>query len=162
MSYVFVFYCPLLFSRGPVLWSPVLNQVYSPFNKSIAYIFMQCVSSGCFLTGAVHENATCNLCSPQAYIKKVETVDMIDLGRRLVDSKNCLSFLIECATFSPADIRLNNNVFQWYGRMEEIFDEHRRIIAEKTEQYQDGLKVGTTEILNAFHCLDTFTFYLPR
>ncbi|ELK27728.1 Dynein heavy chain 7, axonemal [Myotis davidii] len=77
----------------------------------------------------------------KAYIKKVETVDMIELGRRLVDSKNCLAFLIECTTFSPADIRLNNNAFQWYGRMEEIFDEHRRIIAEKTEQYQDGLKL---------------------
>ncbi|XP_054578836.1 dynein axonemal heavy chain 7 [Eptesicus fuscus] len=84
---------------------------------------------------------TAELMEMKAYIKKVETVDMIDLGRRLVDSKNCLSFLIECATFSPADIRLNNNVFQWYGRMEEIFDEHRRIIAEKTEQYQDGLKL---------------------
>ncbi|XP_014396707.1 PREDICTED: dynein heavy chain 7, axonemal [Myotis brandtii] len=84
---------------------------------------------------------TAELMEMKAYIKKVETVDMIELGRRLVDSKNCLAFLIECATFSPADIRLNNNVFQWYGRMEEIFDEHRRIIAEKTEQYQDGLKL---------------------
>lgn len=140
------FYRPLLFSRGLVLWSPVLSQVYSPFNRSIACIFMHllCASSDCFLTGVVYENATCNLCFPKAYIKKVETVDMVELGRRLVDAKNCLSFLIECATFSPADIRLNNNVFQWYGRMEEIFDEHRRIMAEKTEQYQEGLKVGTT------------------
>ncbi|XP_015421606.1 PREDICTED: dynein heavy chain 7, axonemal [Myotis davidii] len=84
---------------------------------------------------------TAELMEMKAYIKKVETVDMIELGRRLVDSKNCLAFLIECTTFSPADIRLNNNAFQWYGRMEEIFDEHRRIIAEKTEQYQDGLKL---------------------
>ncbi|XP_006082785.1 LOW QUALITY PROTEIN: dynein heavy chain 7, axonemal [Myotis lucifugus] len=84
---------------------------------------------------------TAELMEMKAYIKKVETVDMIELGRRLVDSKNCLAFLIECATFSPADIRLNNNVFQWYGRMEEIFEEHRRIIADKTEQYQDGLKL---------------------
>ncbi|KAB0394243.1 hypothetical protein E2I00_006370, partial [Balaenoptera physalus] len=76
----------------------------------------------------------------KAYIQKVETVDMIELGRRLVDSKNCLAFLIECTNFSPADIRLNNNVFQWYGRMDEIFDEHRKIIKEKTEQYQEGLK----------------------
>ncbi|TKC51361.1 hypothetical protein EI555_000034, partial [Monodon monoceros] len=79
--------------------------------------------------------------SRKAYIQKVETVDMIELGRRLVDSKNCLAFLIECTNFSPADIRLNNNVFQWYGRMDEIFDEHRKIIKEKTEQYQEGLKL---------------------
>ena len=83
---------------------------------------------------------------------------MVELGHRLVDSKNCLPFLIECTNFSPADIRLNNNVFQWYGRMEEIFDEHRKIIKEKTEQYQEGLKVGIVDILNYFHFLEIFSF----
>ncbi|KAF0873023.1 DYH7 protein, partial [Crocuta crocuta] len=84
---------------------------------------------------------TAELMEMKAYIQKVETTDMVELGQRLVDSKNCLAFLIECINFSPADIRLNNNVFQWYGRMDEIFDEHRKIIKEKTEQYQDGLKL---------------------
>uniref|UniRef100_A0A452E4H5 Dynein axonemal heavy chain 7 n=1 Tax=Capra hircus TaxID=9925 RepID=A0A452E4H5_CAPHI len=84
---------------------------------------------------------TAELMEMKAYIQKVETVDMIELGQRLVESKNCLTFLIECTSFSPADIRLNNNVFQWYGRMEEIFDEHRKIIKDKTEQYQEGLKL---------------------
>ncbi|XP_055967922.1 dynein axonemal heavy chain 7 [Sorex fumeus] len=84
---------------------------------------------------------TAELMEMKAYIQKVETVDMVELGQKLVDSKNCLAFLIECATFSPADLRLNNNVFQWYGRMDEIFDEHRKIIKEKTEQYQEGLKL---------------------
>ncbi|VTJ65527.1 Hypothetical predicted protein [Marmota monax] len=84
---------------------------------------------------------TAELMEMKAYIQKVEAVEMVELGNRLVDSKNCLAFLIECANFSPADIRLNNNVFQWYGRMGEVFDEHRKIIKEKTEQYQDGLKL---------------------
>ncbi|XP_073074509.1 dynein axonemal heavy chain 7 isoform X1 [Manis javanica] len=84
---------------------------------------------------------TAELMEMKAYIQKVETTDMIELKQRLVDSKNCLAFLIECASFSPAHIRLNNNVFQWYGRMEEIFEEHRKIIKEKTEQYQEGLKL---------------------
>ncbi|XP_051841933.1 dynein axonemal heavy chain 7 [Antechinus flavipes] len=84
---------------------------------------------------------TAELMELQAYIKKVETTDMIELGQKLVDAKNCLAFLIEHASFSPADFRLNNNVFQWYARMGEIFDEHRKIIKEKTEQYQDGLKL---------------------
>lgn len=94
----------------------------------------------------------------QAYIQKVETTDMVELEQRLVDSKNCLAFLIECTNFSPADIRLNNNVFQWYGRMDGIFDEHRKIIKEKTEQYQEGLKVGIIDILNYFHFLEMFKF----
>ncbi|XP_072468815.1 dynein axonemal heavy chain 7 isoform X2 [Notamacropus eugenii] len=84
---------------------------------------------------------TAELMELKAYIQKVETTDMIELGQKLVDAKNCLGFLIECANFSPADIRLNNNVFQWYGRMGEIFEEHRKIIKDKTEQYQDGLKL---------------------
>ncbi|KAK2500550.1 hypothetical protein MC885_013342, partial [Smutsia gigantea] len=84
---------------------------------------------------------TAELMEMKAYIQKVETTDMIELEQRLVDSKNCLAFLIEYASFSPADIRLNNSVFQWYRRMEEIFEEHRKIIKEKTEQYQEGLKL---------------------
>lgn len=87
---------------------------------------------------------------PQAYIQKVEVTDMIELEQRLVDSKNCLAFLIEYVNFSPADIRLNNSVFQWYGRMGEIFEEHRKIIKEKIEQYQEGLKVGILDILFSF------------
>nr|XP_012632402.1 dynein heavy chain 7, axonemal isoform X3 [Microcebus murinus] len=84
---------------------------------------------------------TAELMAMKAYIQKVEVTDMLALEQRLVDSKNCLAFLIECANFSPADIRLNNNVFQWYARMEEIFEEHRKIIKDKTEQYQEGLKL---------------------
>lgn len=87
---------------------------------------------------------------PQAHIQKVEMTDMVELGQRLVDSKNCLAFLIECVNFSPADIRLNNSVFQWYARMGEVFDEHRKIIKDKTEQYQEGLKVGTVDFFKLF------------
>ncbi|KAH0621601.1 hypothetical protein JD844_023099 [Phrynosoma platyrhinos] len=77
----------------------------------------------------------------KAYIEKVEAVDMLEMEQRLIDAKNCLAYLIECTNFSPVDIRLNNSVFQWYGRMGEIFEEHRNIIKEKTEQFQEGLKM---------------------
>lgn len=42
--------------------------------------------------------------------------------------------------------------------MEEIFDEHRKIIKDKTEQYQEGLKVGIVDILNYFRFLEIFSF----
>ncbi|OXB71489.1 UNVERIFIED_CONTAM: hypothetical protein H355_004791, partial [Colinus virginianus] len=77
----------------------------------------------------------------KACIQKVETQDMLELEQKLVDALNCITFLIECVSFSPADIRLNRNVFQWYARMPDIFEEHRKIIKEKTEQFQDGLKI---------------------
>nr|XP_008115484.1 PREDICTED: dynein heavy chain 7, axonemal [Anolis carolinensis] len=77
----------------------------------------------------------------KAYIEKVEEVDMLEMEQKLIEAKNYLAYLIECTNFSPVDIRLNNNVFQWYGRMGDIFEEHRKIIKEKTEQFQEGLKM---------------------
>ena len=44
-------------------------------------------------------------------------------------------------TFSPADIRLNNSVFQWHQRMPEVFDEHRKIINANRIQYENALKL---------------------
>ncbi|XP_078184177.1 dynein axonemal heavy chain 7 isoform X4 [Callithrix jacchus] len=84
---------------------------------------------------------TAELMEMKAYIQKVEVTDMIELEHKLVDSKNCLAFLIEYVNFSQADMRLNSSVFQWYGRMGEIFEEHRKIIKEKTKQYQECLKL---------------------
>lgn len=78
----------------------------------------------------------------QEYIKKVEAQDMMDMELKLVEAKNRLMFLVDYVTLSPADIRLNNSTFQWHGRMGEVFEEHRKIIGEKTEQYQEGLKVN--------------------
>ncbi|XP_073402803.1 dynein axonemal heavy chain 7 [Dendrobates tinctorius] len=75
------------------------------------------------------------------YIKKVEAQDMMSMEQKLVESKNRLLFLVDYVTLSPSDIRLNNSTFQWHGRMGEVFEEHRKIIRDKTEQYQDGLKL---------------------
>nr|DBA34563.1 TPA: hypothetical protein GDO54_002113 [Pyxicephalus adspersus] len=75
------------------------------------------------------------------YIKKVEAQDMLDLEQKLVESKNRLTFLVDYVSMSPSDIRLNNNTFQWHDRMGSIFEEHRKIIDEKSKQYQDGLKL---------------------
>lgn len=143
-------------------YSAVLHlepKVYSTSNKSV-YNLCSTFPQAVFWHELFIKTLSVIFVFPQAYIQKVETIDMIELGQRLVDSKNCLAFLIECSSFSPADIRLNNNVFQWYGRMEEIFDEHRKIIKEKAEQYQDGLKVDIIDILNYFHFLSMFNFYV--
>ncbi|KAM8934175.1 dynein axonemal heavy chain 7 [Pelodytes ibericus] len=75
------------------------------------------------------------------YVQKVEAHDMHDLEQKLIEAKNRLTFLVDYVTFSPADIRMNNSTFQWHDRMGEIFEEHRKIVKEKTEQYQEGLKL---------------------
>ncbi|XP_010190705.1 PREDICTED: dynein heavy chain 7, axonemal, partial [Mesitornis unicolor] len=75
------------------------------------------------------------------HVQKLETCGMLELKQKLVDAINYVTFLTKCVNFSPADIRLNSNVFQWYARMPGIFEEHRKIIEEKTNQFQDGLKI---------------------
>ncbi|XP_041119882.1 dynein heavy chain 7, axonemal isoform X1 [Polyodon spathula] len=77
----------------------------------------------------------------KAYVKKVETQDMLEIEQKLVEAKDRLSFLVDCANFSPVDMRLNSSTFQWFMRLPEVFEEHRQIVKEKTDQYQDGLKL---------------------
>ncbi|KAM4698368.1 dynein axonemal heavy chain 7 [Rhinophrynus dorsalis] len=75
------------------------------------------------------------------YVQKVEVQDLMELEQKLVEAKNRLIFLVDYIILSPADICLNNNVFQWHDHIEEIFEEHKKIIAEKTEQYEEELKL---------------------
>ena len=48
---------------------------------------------------------------------------------------------MDYASFSPADMRLNNSVFQWHFRMPEVFEEHKKIINANRVQYENSLKV---------------------
>lgn len=50
-------------------------------------------------------------------------------------------FQVDYASFSPADMRLNNSVFQWHFRMPEVFEEHKKIINANRIQYENSLKV---------------------
>ena len=52
---------------------------------------------------------------------------------------SCLQ--VDYASFSPADMRLNNSVFQWHFRMPEVFEEHKKIINANRLQYENSLKV---------------------
>lgn len=63
------------------------------------------------------------------------------LETKLLESKTRLCFLVDYMTFSPVDMRLNRQPFQWQSRMPSVFEEHQKIVTEKTGQYQEGLKV---------------------
>ncbi|XP_070694441.1 dynein axonemal heavy chain 7 [Pempheris klunzingeri] len=75
------------------------------------------------------------------YITNVEITEMPLLEQRLTDSNTQLCFLMDFVTLSPLDMELNTRTIQWLKRIPSIFKEHRRVIAEKTEQYQSGLKL---------------------
>ena len=82
----------------------------------------------------------------KTFIQKVETDTIYAYEKRLVQAKNRLAFLVDYASFSPAEMRLNTNTFMWHGRMPAIFEEHRLIISEKKAQYEDALKVHLNKI----------------
>lgn len=63
------------------------------------------------------------------------------LQQRLADSATQLCFLVEFATLSTLDMKLNTKTIQWFKRMPSIFEEHQQIVSKMTEQYQSGLKV---------------------
>ncbi|XP_078701931.1 dynein axonemal heavy chain 7-like isoform X3 [Branchiostoma floridae x Branchiostoma belcheri] len=75
------------------------------------------------------------------YIEKVEKQDIVEMDKRLEEAKNRLVFLVDCTQFSPGEMRMNNNTFQWHTRMPEVFEEHKRIVGDKREQYEEGLKL---------------------
>ena len=84
---------------------------------------------------------TDHLMELKTYINKVENESIFDLEAKLIDTKERLSFLVDFVTFSPADIRLNNTVFQWHQRMPEVFQEHQKIIGANRIQYENALKM---------------------
>uniref|UniRef100_A0A8C7F0G8 Dynein axonemal heavy chain 7 n=1 Tax=Oncorhynchus kisutch TaxID=8019 RepID=A0A8C7F0G8_ONCKI len=81
----------------------------------------------------------------QAFVDKVEATEMPLLETKLSESKTRLCFLVDYVTFSPLDMRLNRQTFQWHTRMPSIFEEHRQITREKTEQYQ-GVHFALTSL----------------
>lgn len=72
---------------------------------------------------------------------KVEEEEMPQLEMKLQESNSRLCFLVDYVTFSLTDIQLNSKTFLCHARMPSVFDQHRQIIKEKTNQFQDGLKV---------------------
>ncbi|XP_070569551.1 dynein axonemal heavy chain 7-like isoform X2 [Ptychodera flava] len=77
----------------------------------------------------------------KSYIEKVETETIHEMEKQLVQARDRLAFLADYASFSPAEMRLNNSTFQWNDRMPEIFNEHKQIVSDKRTQYEDGLKL---------------------
>ena len=97
----------------------------------------------------------------QAYVSKVEADDMPLLEQRLAESNARLCFLVDYVTLSPADITLNRVTAQWHMRMPAVFQDHQQMVAEKTEQYQAGLKVSAGALFMCFLRLSVCLLICP-
>lgn len=51
-----------------------------------------------------------------------------------------LLYLTDYTILTPLEIKLNTNTFQWYLKMPSVFDDHKKIIAEKVIEYQEMLR----------------------
>ncbi|CAK8675251.1 unnamed protein product [Clavelina lepadiformis] len=83
----------------------------------------------------------------QAYVKNVRAKDMIEMEQKLYSCKERLSFLVDFTSFAPREMRLNSEVFKWHERMDRVFEDHEKIVNEKQNQYQDGLKLRRERFL---------------
>lgn len=84
---------------------------------------------------------TAHLMELKKAVQKAESETVFELEKKLFQARIRLEFLLDNATLSPAQIRSNNQTFSWNDRLPNVFEEHRSIIAEKTVQFQEALKV---------------------
>lgn len=86
-------------------------------------------------------SSTDELMQLKVFMEQVETETIFALEKRLYQAQTRLAFLVDYATFTPSEMRLNANTFTWHSRMPAVIEEHKAIIAEKRAQYEDALKV---------------------
>ncbi|XP_043277906.1 dynein axonemal heavy chain 7-like [Venturia canescens] len=84
---------------------------------------------------------TAELMELTAFVEEAETKMVLDLEDRLKEIIEYIQFLSDYTTLSPVELKTNNFAFQWYHRMAPIFEEHRKIVARKTEEYREALVV---------------------
>ncbi|XP_014666536.1 PREDICTED: dynein heavy chain 7, axonemal-like [Priapulus caudatus] len=84
---------------------------------------------------------TAELIEQKEFTRKVETETIFELEKELLEAKARMLFLSDLSTFTPSEIRLNNSTFLWNGRLEEIFEENRKICEDKKAHYEENLKL---------------------
>jgi dynein heavy chain len=93
-------------------------------------------------------------------VQKAETETIFELEKKLFQARIRLEFLLDNTSLSPAQVRSNNQTFSWNDRMPNIFEEHKAIVADKTGQFQEALRLKRErfieELENATKQVDEF------
>ncbi|XP_025152590.1 dynein heavy chain 7, axonemal, partial [Harpegnathos saltator] len=77
----------------------------------------------------------------QEFIRKSKTKTIIELEGKLREVMKYILFLSDYIHLTPVEIKNNNYAFHWPFQLPEIFEEHRKMVASKTEEYQTLLRV---------------------
>lgn len=83
---------------------------------------------------------TAELMSLKAFVINTEENVIPEMEQLLRVNMNHILWLMDHTIFTPLQIKTNSNTFQWYLKMQSVFDEHRLIIADKVIEYQEALK----------------------
>ncbi|KYN44278.1 Dynein heavy chain 7, axonemal [Trachymyrmex septentrionalis] len=75
------------------------------------------------------------------FVRITSDVTLKNLELRLLDVIEHITFLSDYWLLTESEISNNNVAFQWYHRMSQILEDNRVIVENKTQEYQDALKV---------------------
>ncbi|XP_015609892.1 dynein heavy chain 7, axonemal isoform X2 [Cephus cinctus] len=75
------------------------------------------------------------------FMRNAEEITLKELENVLLHVLENIVFLSDYWLSTDAEIRVNNNAFQWYHRMPQILEDHRLIVENKTQDFQEALKV---------------------
>ncbi|XP_077275021.1 dynein heavy chain at 36C [Temnothorax americanus] len=75
------------------------------------------------------------------FVRTTSDVTLKSLELGLLDVIEHIAFLSDYWLLTESEISNNSVAFQWYHRMPQIFEDNRVIIENKTQEYQDALKV---------------------
>ncbi|CAB3230574.1 unnamed protein product [Arctia plantaginis] len=82
-----------------------------------------------------------------AYIKTVEDTIVTEMEDKLRDVMQYIVFLGDYTTFTPLEIKANNQCFHWYARLPGIIEESKVICDHKKIEYQELLKVRIAKFI---------------
>ncbi|XP_053734095.1 dynein axonemal heavy chain 7 isoform X1 [Synchiropus splendidus] len=85
-------------------------------------------------------SGTHKLMELKAYMNKVKTTEIPQLKNTVAETNSALCFLVDFVSLTPIQMKLNKTTIQWLRRLPAIFKDHRHIVTEKTEEYQNALK----------------------
>lgn len=76
------------------------------------------------------------------YVRVVECENVFEMEDRLEEVMGYMLFLSDYTIISAIEMKQNSLTFQWYNKMASVLEENRRIVEEKTLEFQQSLKVS--------------------
>ncbi|XP_037866676.1 dynein axonemal heavy chain 7 isoform X1 [Bombyx mori] len=90
-----------------------------------------------------------------AYCKKVEDLILAEMEDKLRNVMRYIMFLGDYTTFTPLEMKANNQSYHWYSRMPSIIEECKIICDQKKIEYQELLKVRIAKFIDDLDIYET-------